>query len=426
MDSAMKAINKALELSAEEKDEVGIAIELKQKAEIYFAMGNFNEAANYYNLTINYKDSIAIEEKKRETSRLIEEYESAKKQNEISTLQNEKRIQQLEIEKQQAIIRGNLESYRQKQSEIDLLNKENIISSLNLQNKKDELNRKTIEAASKELALNLSTQREKLKEREIINQKNTKNIIIYGSLLTLFLLGILFNQYRQSQRRKAEAETRDLQHQLSEMKIEALRAQMNPHFIFNALNSVNRYIIRSDVETASEYLVKFSKLMRLVLENSKSSLVSLHNEIEALRLYIELEQLRFDNKFSFTININESIDKDTTSIPPLILQPYVENAIWHGLMNKSSSGKVDITINKIGHNQLKCIIQDDGIGRKKANQFKSETLGSQRSFGTEITKERIKLLNGSDQNFKIIDLIDENSQPLGTRIEIILNTFSIK
>lgn len=88
--------------------------------------------------------------------------------------------------------------------------------------------------------------------------------------------------------------------------------------------------------------------------------------------------------------------------------------------------KVDITINKIGHNQLKCIIQDDGIGRKKANQFKSETLGSQRSFGTEITKERIKLLNGSDQNFKIIDLIDENSQPLGTRIEIILNTFSIK
>ncbi|MBL7922693.1 MAG: histidine kinase [Bacteroidia bacterium] len=424
LDSALKTVEKGYEIATEEKDEEGCWSALKQKAEILFAMRDYDGASHYYNLTLQYKDSVVLSEKRREINRLVEEYESVRKQSEIVALKNEKRIQLLEIEKQQAIIHGNMEAARQNQSEIDLLNKENIINALKLQQQKEEIDRKNMEARAREQDLSLSRQREELKEREIEQQKNSKYMIIGGSFMLVLFLGMAFNQYRLSQKRRAESEKHQMQHQLSEMKIEALRAQMNPHFIFNALNSINRYIIRSDKETASDYLVKFSKLMRLVLENSRSTSVTLQNETEALRLYIEMEQLRFDHKFDYSISIDPLIDRENTSIPPLVLQPYVENAIWHGLLNKGSKGRVDISIRLLGEDRLFCIIEDNGVGRERASELRSQTLGSQRSFGTEITRERIKLLNGDDRHFKIIDLYDDQKNPSGTRVEITLHTIT--
>lgn len=422
LDSAEFNINKAIGISTEEGDEDGVKDAFRLKGGILFDKGDFVAAKAAYERSIILRDSIALEVRKKELSRLSEEYESNKKQEQIQRLVNERKIQQLELEKKNAIIAGNLEEARRKQSEIDVLNKENIIQQLRLAEQQQKLKQKMLEAEAKEQALALSKQQEALKEQEIVQQKNSKNLIIIGGIALLLFLLLGFNQYRISQHRKNERERFQLQHQLSELKIEALRAQMNPHFIFNALNSINRYIIRSDRETASDYLVKFSKLMRLVLENSKSSLVTLQNETDALRLYIEMEQLRFDHKFDYSISIDPTIDKERTMIPPLVLQPYVENAIWHGLLNKGAAGTVSISIINNKNNSLFCTVEDDGVGRERAAEMKSKTLGSNKSFGTEITRERIKLLNGDDRNFRIVDLYDADQRPAGTRVEITLQT----
>jgi sensor histidine kinase YesM len=135
-----------------------------------------------------------------------------------------------------------------------------------------------------------------------------------------------------------------------------------------------------------------------------------------------MEQLRFDHKFDYSIEIDPSIDREQTMIPPLVLQPYVENAIWHGLLNKGGEGTVRVKIEKASAHQLFCTVEDDGVGRIKAGEMKSKTLGSNKSFGTEITRERIKLLNGDDRNFRIVDLYDAHQQPAGTRVEITLHT----
>lgn len=422
LDSAEFNINKAIAISSAEGDDDGVKEALRVKGGILFDKGDFAGARATYERSIIVRDSIALEAKKKELSRLSEEYESNKKQQQILRLTNEQKIQQLELEKKNAIIAGNLQEARRRQSEIDLLNKENLIKELQLKEQQQALRQKMLEASTQEQALALSKQKEELRTQEVTQQKNAKNMIIIGAIAVFLFLLLGFNQYRISQHRKNENERHQLQHQLSELKIEALRAQMNPHFIFNALNSINRYIIRSDKETASDYLVKFSKLMRLVLENSKSSLVTLRNETDALRLYIEMEQLRFDHKFDYSIEIDPTIDREQTMIPPLVLQPYVENAIWHGLLNKGSEGIVHIKVSKAGESQLFCTVEDNGIGRLKAAELKSRTLGSNKSFGTEITRERIKLLNGDDKNFRIIDLYDANQQPAGTRVEITLHT----
>ncbi|MBK7391575.1 MAG: histidine kinase [Bacteroidetes bacterium] len=205
------------------------------------------------------------------------------------------------------------------------------------------------------------------------------------------------------------------------MRLEALRSQMNPHFIFNALNSINRYIIRNSKETASEYLIKFSKLMRMILENSKSTSVTLENELQALQLYVELEALRFDNKFDFNIFIDPAINKSGIAIPPLILQPFVENAIWHGLMNKQERGAISIKVNQKQNNKLLVVIEDNGVGRQKATEFNSRTHDG-KSFGMQITKDRINAFNKNEDNLKITDLFDSQNNSAGTRVEIELNT----
>lgn len=208
--------------------------------------------------------------------------------------------------------------------------------------------------------------------------------------------------------------------QLSEKEMQALRAQMNPHFVFNALNSINRYIIRSDKETASDYLVKFSKLMRLILENSKSTVIPLQNELEALRLYVEMELLRFDNKFDFQIEVDELLDKTKILIPPLIFQPYIENAIWHGMMNKQDRGLIHLKIVKHGSNSLFCTVEDNGVGRDKAATMSSNTTGTHKSYGMQITRDRIQAITDDDKSFSIIDLFDSENNPCGTRVEIVL------
>ncbi len=176
------------------------------------------------------------------------------------------------------------------------------------------------------------------------------------------------------------------------MELSALRSQMNPHFIFNCLNSIKLYTVENDSFTASEYLTKFSRLIRLVLENSRKDKVELHSELESLRLYIEMEAMRFKEKLQYSIT--ENIDTSYTEIPPLLIQPYVENAIWHGLMHKESGGNLHVVVDKGDADDLiKISITDDGIGRAKAAELKSKSAVKQKSFGMRVTSERIALIN---------------------------------
>jgi ligand-binding sensor domain-containing protein len=200
------------------------------------------------------------------------------------------------------------------------------------------------------------------------------------------------------------------------LEMQNLRTQMNPHFIFNSLNSINSFIVENKTHLASDYLTKFSKLIRLILELSKSDLIPLSKELELLKLYLMIESLRFNNSFQFNITTNNEDDLENLNIPPMILQPYVENAIWHGLLPKE--GNRNLSINISVHDEIvQIVIEDNGIGRKRAKELRSKSSFGKKSFGMEITEMRLKQLDERN-SVKIIDLTDHNEKAIGTRVEI--------
>lgn len=212
-----------------------------------------------------------------------------------------------------------------------------------------------------------------------------------------------------------------LREHMAELEMRALRAQMNPHFIFNCLNSINRYIVKSDNATASLYLTRFAKLIRLILDNSNSKKVLLSNELEALKLYIEMERIRFDNQFEYRIEVGEEVNPDSVQVPSLIIQPYVENAIWHGLLHMENSGNLWIRLRMIDESVLECVVEDNGIGREKAGEYRSKSATGRKSLGMKLTEDRIAVLNQYAQTnarVEILDLKNETGEPSGTRVTI--------
>ncbi len=233
----------------------------------------------------------------------------------------------------------------------------------------------------------------------------------------------------ESEKRKQELELLALQTEKLQQK--ALRAQMNPHFMYNALNSIQRYIITNDADTASQFLARFAKLMRQSLEYSELESISLEREIEFLEHYLHInQQLRFDD-LNYSITIDEEIEEDIMEIPTMIIQPYVENAIEHGLRTKKNA-KLTIKFEYIDEETMLCIVEDNGIGRSGARKLQElEThYKNHQSRGTSITEQRLELLRNSHNRInldvKTIDLVDEDSQsPSGTKILIkmpIINT----
>jgi tetratricopeptide (TPR) repeat protein len=220
------------------------------------------------------------------------------------------------------------------------------------------------------------------------------------------------------QRSEAERTESAFQQKASELEMQALRAQMNPHFIFNSLNSINRFILQNDKFQASEYLTKFSKLVRLILQNSQNILIPLESELEALKLYLELEALRFDQHFDYKINVEKNLDVSAVKVPPLIIQPYAENAIWHGLMHKEEKGHLEIEI-VLQEDALLCKITDDGIGRKRAMELKSGSASAHKSMGMRITADRIAIHQQKKQKdscFIVNDLILPDGSIAGTEV----------
>ena len=242
-------------------------------------------------------------------------------------------------------------------------------------------------------------------------------LIYLGVIVLLYLL----YYFRVRQIKREQALKTAFNKKLAEIEMSALRAQMNPHFLFNSLNSIKWYMVQNDAKMASQYLSKFSKLIRLILHNSKNSLVPLQSELEALQLYIQLETLRFQDKFDFELEVDERLDLDQLKIPPMLLQPFVENAIWHGLMHKEN-GRGQLRLNIVKTKQgIQVTIEDNGIGRKKAQIIKSKSAMKSKSFGTLITDDRIEVFNQlyqTNANSSIIDLMDARGTPLGTRVII--------
>jgi tetratricopeptide (TPR) repeat protein len=221
------------------------------------------------------------------------------------------------------------------------------------------------------------------------------------------------------QKLESEKTRVELQQQATELEMQALRAQMNPHFIFNCLSSINRFILKNEAESASDYLTKFSRLIRMVLNNSRKSAIILEDELEMLRLYLDLERLRFKNSFDYSITFHNNFDASSIYIPPLLLQPFAENAIWHGLMHKEGQGWLEIAFG-LENRILNCYITDNGIGRNNAEALKSKSAEKKKSMGMQITADRIALLNRDMEQtiFGIEDLVDENGKAIGTRVTI--------
>ncbi len=243
--------------------------------------------------------------------------------------------------------------------------------------------------------------------------------ILLGAALTY-----LFIQMRLKAITAKEEEKTRINKIIAEYEITALRTQMNPHFIFNAINSIQHYVLQNNGREAYNYLAKFSRLIRMMLNNAQEKKLTLHQEIEMLELYIQLEQLRFSGSFQFQLNVDAEIDAEQVYMPAMLIQPYVENAIWHGLMNLKDKTGALLTI-KITRNDtyLKISIQDNGVGRVQAKLLQKNN--THRSIGMELTLKRTEALSkipGEEKvSIQIIDLYTDQNKPLGTRVEIIIS-----
>jgi LytS/YehU family sensor histidine kinase len=245
-----------------------------------------------------------------------------------------------------------------------------------------------------------------------------QHLQIMSTIATLMATKIRSIEAEQMLQR-THIEMYSMNEQLSKAKLEALRAQMNPHFIFNCLNSIDNLIQMDEKEKATLYLAKFATLIRSILESSTNDEVDCWKDMETLQLYLELEALRFDNKFSYVVTIAAEIKNGDYKVPPLVIQAFVENAIHHGLLNKIEHDKkllVDVTVT---NNHIRYSIEDNGVGRAKAALYKQLNQPAYESMGMRITADRISLFNQqSKSSVKIIDLYDEHESPAGTKVEV--------
>jgi len=240
---------------------------------------------------------------------------------------------------------------------------------------------------------------------------------------SLLCLGIWAYRYRVRKIRLEETEKNTLKQRIAKTEMAALRAQMNPHFIFNSLNSINRFILVNDTEAASDYLTKFSRLIRIILDSSKEELISLDKELDALKLYIGIEAMRFNDSFQWEIRVDSNVMINQLMVPPLLLQPYVENAIWHGLMQSPDHFEKKLHIHIFGDNDRATIIEisDTGIGRQNADALKSKSANNRKSHGMLLTEERLRLMYETVNIkgvLKIEDKFENSIDQKGTKVTL--------
>lgn len=251
---------------------------------------------------------------------------------------------------------------------------------------------------------------------EIKRQSEIRKSLVWGSFILLSAVMVSFIFYKKRRDAKQKQQEAEFRREVTDTEMKALRAQMNPHFIFNSLNSISDYIAKNDIRSADRYLGKFAKLMRQILENAEQKEVPLAQDLKSLELYMQLEALRMNHKFDYTIIIDDAIDKESTMVPPLILQPFVENSIWHGIAKKEGHGNILIHVKKEGDNMINCIVEDDGIGRRQSPNIKTTFPQQEKtSLGMKITQARIDILNKIKNTKAAVELFDLAQ---GMRVEV--------
>lgn len=262
------------------------------------------------------------------------------------------------------------------------------------------------------------------KKETLFKEKNKREHLllvfsIIGFLLLIGLILVLINRHQVKKRLT-------LQKEVAEYEQKALHLQMNPHFVFNCLGSISSFIVQNGTDSALKYLSKFSKLMRLTLEYSKDALIPIDKEIESLQNYLELEQLRFHDKFNFKIQSSDSVEFNM-GLPPLLIQPFVENAILHGLVPKDGNGLIIIDFD-VQNDQLVCTIWDDGIGITKSAAIKENSMKAHKSMALEITKKRLEIMEATISKSAQIEIkeLEENNTVVGTKVTLRLPIQYIK
>lgn len=288
------------------------------------------------------------------------------------------------------------------------------------------------ETAAKDRQITLLSREKEIQEMETRRQAVIKKAFIGGFILMTLIAGMAYYTFRQKLRtqkiisfKNNEIREANFRRQLSELEMKALQSQINPHFIFNSMNSINQMILNGDTENASRYLTKFSRLIRMILENAQNTEVSLGDEIKLLESYLQLETMRFGSDITYRIRISDDIDPESTLMPSMVLQPFVENAIWHGLLPKKESGNGFISIEiRQEADHLICLIEDNGIGREKAFELSKKSVYRKKSLGLKITEERLKLMSNKihRQLIQITDLKNTLGEALGTRVEVNIPT----
>ncbi len=378
---ALRNFDKAIAAFTSIEDKFGISDTYFYMGEIYFEQNKLAESLAATNKSLALaKELEIIEQVQNAEKRLSEIYE---KQN--NTAESLKHFKLYNIAKD------------------SVANAENIRSSV-----RAEMN---FEFDKKE-----ALQKKEQEKRELIYSEESKRHqqqIAFVILFILLVFGIVFLIYNRLQLKK----TLTLQKELAEYEQKALHLQMNPHFVFNCLGSISSFIVQNGTDSAIKYLSKFSKLMRLTLEYSKESLIPIDKEMESLQNYLELEQLRFNQKFDFTLTKSSDIEDDM-ALPPLLLQPFVENAIIHGLIPKSEKGiiAIDFSIEK---ENLICTIEDNGIGFDKSKEIKENLVSVHKSMALDITKKRLEMMEASTSrkaNVEIKEIKNDKGEILGTKV----------
>lgn len=422
LDTALIYFNKALTINLKYGKKRSILISMSNIGNIYLANKDYQNALNTYKEALSISKSIPdkvhtaiINIKLGKAYNSIGEYKKA----------NSFLLRGLNMSKEDDMFNSVLDAYKglidyargikDAQKVYDYSNlyislKDSLFSENSL-NKISELETK-FKTVEKEKEIVVLKSDQQMKEIEIRLQKNLKYSLVILLLILILTSLLLFNRYKL----KKEKEKSEIEKARIQIEQRLLHSQMNPHFIFNSLNSINSFISENNPKEAQTYLSKFAKLMRLILENSRKATVVLHDEIQALQINLELEQLRFDGRFDFDINIDPNIDPENIYIPPLLIQPFIENAIKHGIKGKKGKGLINLSIINDG-NILKCIVEDNGVGRDLTMKNKKDR--AHVSLGTQVTMERLEILQqekNSKAGVQIIDLMDESGIGIGTKI----------
>ena len=427
-DSALVYYHRSLEIKRKMADRYGITTGLNNLGTIYKEEGNFDKALECFNEAILIADSAELVLEKSsllvgKASILVEE----KRYNEA----REFYLQSLEIAERENLQEDIRDVYL---GLADLYEKKgefkNTVTYLKLYSTiKDSILNESSQRSIAEMQTRFETEK-KEKEIQILTQKGeiqdlklrkqrTQLWILAGGILFIIILGyFILSSYRlRQQNYRTILEKRNLE---TEQRL--LRSQMNPHFIFNSLNSIQSFISGNDSFTAMTYLSKFASLMRFIMENSRKSMIPLSDELKTLELYIDLERIRFKEKFDFKIELTDQIIPETMYVPPMLLQPIVENAIQHGLRHKKGKGLLELDFS-IQEQMLKCIINDNGVGREQAEKLKKDHSRKHQSLGMTVTRERIKALKKEKNiraDMKIADLKDKEGMGLGTSVKVII------